>query len=85
MNQYERLYLLLKDGNPHRTDEIVREVYGERMSLARVGARIYDIKKKYGVDVDGWHDEQNPTLYWYQIKFTTPDAYKVQGVLEMSA
>ena len=68
MSQTDRLYNLLLDGRPHRTDEIVREVYGPGLSLSRVGARIWDIKKKYGVEICGWKDKKVPTLYWYQLK-----------------
>lgn len=82
MSQAQKLHTLLSDGLPHRTDEIVREVYGEGMSLARVGARIWDIKKKYGVRIDGWHDKENAALYWYQMKEVIfSDSYKVQTVL----
>mgnify|MGYP001402886203 CR=1 FL=1 len=67
VSQTDKLYDLLSDGNAHRTDEIVSKVYSGG-SLARVGARIFDVKKKYGVEIIGWHDEKNPSLYWYQIK-----------------
>jgi hypothetical protein len=40
MTQLTRLAELPKDGKPHRTDEILREVYGsEHLGIARVGAR----------------------------------------------
>lgn len=67
VSQTDKLYDLLSDGNAHRTDEIVSKAYSGG-SLARVGARIWDIKRKYGVEIIGWHDEKNPSLYWYQIK-----------------
>jgi hypothetical protein len=68
-SQMEQIYDLLRSGRPVRTDEIMREVYGnDHLGLARVGARVWDVKKKYKVEVKGWKDEQNPTLYWYQIK-----------------
>ncbi|CAG0941186.1 hypothetical protein BROC_01325 [Candidatus Brocadiaceae bacterium] len=66
LSQTSKLYELLSDGNPHRTDEIVNKTYSGG-SLARVGARIWDIQKKYGVKIRGWHDSMNPKLYWYQI------------------
>jgi hypothetical protein len=66
ISQTTRLYNLLLDGNPHRTDEIVNKIYSGG-SLARVGARIWDIQKKYGVKIIGWHDFETPKLYWYQI------------------
>ena len=68
MAQADILYDLLSDGEPHRTDEIMRKVYGgSHLGLSRVGARIFDVKAKYNVKIDGWKDEHNPTLYWYQI------------------
>jgi hypothetical protein len=68
--QTDRLYNLLSDGKPHRTDEIQVVVYGgDHRGLARVGARIYDIKYKHRVTINGWHDPDNKTLYWYQIVF----------------
>jgi hypothetical protein len=67
LTQTEKLFNLLRDGKPYRTDRIVSEVYGNGLSLARVGARIFDVKKKYGVGIVGWHDKENPALYWYQM------------------
>lgn len=67
-SQADLLYKLLEDGLPHRTDEIQARVYGgSHLGLARVGARIYDIKKKYSVNFEGWKDKDNPALYWYQL------------------
>jgi hypothetical protein len=71
--QAARLYLLLQDHQPHRTDEIVTRVYASRMSLSRVAARIYDIKRTHGLKIDGWHDPDNPALYWYQLKGKASD------------
>lgn len=78
-SQTDRLYNLLSDYLPHRTDEIVRIIYGEgerclacgrkeNLSLARVGARIYDVKKKYGVRITGRKDADNKKLYWYTMQ-----------------
>jgi len=75
-SQAERLYLLLKDGKPHRTDEIVDLIYNHGLSLARVGARIYDIKKKYGLAIEGFKDQIQPTLYWYRVKIGQLDLFK---------
>jgi len=63
-SQTDRLYDLLKDCHPHRTDEIVQKIYSGG-ALARVGARIWDVQKRYGVKIDGHHDLENPKLYWY--------------------
>lgn len=67
-SQTDKLYQLLKDGQPHRTDEIQAVVYGsEHLGLARAGARVFDVKRKYNVEIKGWHDTDNPALYWYHI------------------
>lgn len=76
MSQAERLYNLLKTGQAWRTDQIVSAIYGEGMSLSRVGARIFDIKKKHKVEIKGWKDERNPKLYWYQIATSKPQEIK---------
>lgn len=69
MAQAKKLYDLLRDGRPHRTDEICREVYGdEHLGVARIGARIYDIKKKHNLVIKSWKDEVKKSLWWYQIE-----------------
>lgn len=77
VGQVTKLYELFSNGLPHRTDEILRVVYGgDRLGLARVAARVYDVKKKYNVDIQGWPDKENPTLYWYQMRSKTNDELK---------
>jgi hypothetical protein len=77
-SQTDVLFNLLSDGRPHRTDEIVAVVYAAKdgHSLARVGARVNDIKNhpdKYGtVDITGKHDEHNRSLYWYTMRRVAP-------------
>lgn len=81
MSQSSRLFLLLSDGEPHSTIEIMEKVYGgSHFGLARVGARIYDLRSE-GYEINGWKDKDNPAIYWYQMKLVTPDAYKVQGLM----
>ena len=70
-SQTDKLYILLKDGQPHRTDEIVDKIYSGG-ALARVGARKWDVEKRYRVKINGWHDHENPKLYWYQILRPAP-------------
>lgn len=66
-SQTQRLYELLLDGKSHRTDEILREVYGsEHLGIARIGARIADLKK-LGHQIIGYHDPQNRKLYVYKL------------------
>jgi hypothetical protein len=79
MSQTDQLYNLLKDGLPHRTDEILRVVYGnEHMGIARIGARIADLKNgkhaaKIYCDIpDARADQNNRKLFWYQIRPAAP-------------
>ena len=66
MSQNAKILELLSDGKPHRTDEIMASVYGgSHLGLARIGARIWELKKK-GYEIKGWKDS-NPTLYYYQL------------------
>ncbi len=69
-SQTEKLYQLLSDGKPHATTEICAIVYGgEDLKLARVAARIYDVKQKYGVKIPpAKQDEHNATIHWYHIE-----------------
>jgi hypothetical protein len=66
--QADLLEKLLSDGRAHRTDEILQKVYGdEHLGLARVGARIWDIKKR-GRIIDSWRDKRDGRftgLHWY--------------------
>jgi len=82
MRQTDQIYNLLKDGRPVRTDEICRRVYNEGQ-LARVGARCHEIKKKYGVEIKGWKDKENPKLYWYQIYPQAKDKNKDEQLKEL--
>jgi hypothetical protein len=69
MTQTQRLYELLKDCEPHRTDEIIRVVYGsEYLGIARIGALVWDVPKNHGVKIDGRHDPDKPSLNWHQSK-----------------
>jgi len=68
ITQADKLYTLLRDGKPHRVDEICDYVYGyDRLPGARVAARVYDIKRKYGVEIKCWKDKNNRKLSWYQM------------------
>lgn len=67
MSQTRRLLNLLLDGEPHRTDHILEEIYGGgHLGIARIGARVHDLKKQ-GYEIEGFRDEENPSLYWYQL------------------
>lgn len=80
-SQADRLWNLLRDGRPHRTDEILSLVYGsEHAGIARIGARIADVKNKQHVEIRGHKDKQNPSLYWYQA-IDIPEVLRVITVL----
>lgn len=69
-SQLDRLEKLMRDYKPHRTDEIVEKVYGPRLSLSRVGARIWDFKNKRlkeGETVESFRDPDNHGLWFYQL------------------
>ncbi|MEO0304702.1 MAG: hypothetical protein ABIM64_05520 [candidate division WOR-3 bacterium] len=82
-SQNKKLLELLLDGKPHSTVEILKKVYGdEKLGLARISARIWDLEKKHGcvfLDEYGkeitekgklrcWKDKNHPTIYWYRLK-----------------
>ena len=68
MSQVEKLFNLLKDRQPHRTDEILKKVYGNnKLGIARISARVYDVKNKYLVKIESWEDTKKRTLWWYQM------------------
>lgn len=59
---------MLQDNKPHSTIDICKEVYGdEHLGLARVGARIWDLKKKYRLNIESWRDPKIKTIWWYQL------------------
>lgn len=74
VSQTERLYQLLRDGLPHRTDELVEKIYRieEGPTIARLGARVNDIKKKYEVDIESWPDKNNRKLWFYKLHLKNP-------------
>jgi hypothetical protein len=73
MTQTQKLYDLLKDGLPHRADEILRVVYGsEHQGIARIGARIADLKAGnwpglFKCNIAGYKDQDNQALYFYRL------------------
>ena len=68
--QTQRLYSLLSDGNPHDTIDILNRVYGgEHLGIARISARIWDLKKK-GYIIESWKDKERKSIWYY--KMITP-------------
>jgi len=62
----------------------VEKIYGHELPLARVGARVWDVKKRYGVKIEGQHDTDNRKLYWYSMRKVQvppmPPAFKPKAV-----
>lgn len=69
MSQNDSLYRILSDGLPHRADNLVVSVYGfcDGVRLARLSARVYDVKMKHSVEINSWPDKGNKKLWWYQL------------------
>ena len=68
-SQVQKIYKILLDGLPHRTDEFQERIFGStKYGLFRLSARIWDIKNKYNVEIESWKDKEIPSLWWYQIK-----------------
>lgn len=73
MTQAQRLLELLSDGRAHRTDEIMRVVYGsDHLGIARISARVWDLNdrfKKQGRPerIVSEKDPEHPTLYFYRL------------------
>ena len=68
MSQREQILEILKDGEPHRSDEFLARMFGDfKYGLFRLGARIHEIRKD-GYEIDGWRDKEHPSLYWYKLQ-----------------
>lgn len=79
MSQLKRILEILSDWQPHSSFELVERAYGSHgPSLARLGARIWDLKQK-GCEIAGWRDPDDPKKYWYQLKGLPVPAYEVES------
>lgn len=85
LSQVVKIYKILSDGKPHRFDEIQQELFGgTKYGAFRLGARIFDIKKEYGVDIIGHKDKNNPALYWYQLTTKQEQASMIDNTYKLS-
>ena len=67
ISQSAKIFALLKDRKPHRTDEILRECYGsEHLGIARASGRIGEFRKE-GYIINSWADKKVKSLWWYQL------------------
>jgi hypothetical protein len=67
MSQASRLYQLLSDHQWHSTPEILERVYGgSHLGIARIGARIHDLRSK-GHDIEGKRHPDNPAIFLYRL------------------
>lgn len=66
-----RIYEILSDCRPHRSDEITNKLFGTadtaRTGLFRLGARIFDIRAE-GYIIHSWKDKDNHKLHWYLLE-----------------
>ena len=70
MSQADRMLEVLKDCQPHSTPDLLLRVYGsEHLGIARVGARIFDLKAKLpeGYEIRSWRDPKRKTVWVYQL------------------
>lgn len=65
---------VLADGKPHSAFELARIVAEENFGGAenvhhglRIGARIWDLRNKRGMNIHGWNDPENPQKHIYQL------------------
>lgn len=67
MSQTDKLYRLLSDYEWHLTPEILEKVYGaSHLGIARISARILDVKRKYVVDIES--ESVHGSLWKYRLK-----------------
>ncbi|MEK7578395.1 MAG: hypothetical protein AAB456_01585 [Patescibacteria group bacterium] len=84
-SQAARLFQLLSDYREHSTIEILEKIYGgEHLGLARIGARVYDIKKKYKAIITSRRDTLRPTICWYRMKPLSSNSMAVNIINEES-
>jgi len=71
MSLKDKIYEILKDGKPHRSDEIVRRLFRTdnttKIGLFNLHARIHDLRKDGYNIPPATHDKEYSKLCWYQI------------------
>ena len=78
LSQKQKLLVLLSDHEWHSTIDVLENVYGnDHLALARVGARVFDLKSD-GHVIEGKKDAERPTIYWYRL-VRSPEKPKLTG------
>jgi hypothetical protein len=71
MSYRQQIYEILKDGKPHRSDEITRALFGsdktDRTGLFNLHGRVSELRKQGYNIPPAWRDRENPKLSWYQM------------------
>jgi hypothetical protein len=68
ISQISKIYDLLLDGNAHSTTVILEKIFGvNHYGYANIHGRITDIRKKYGVRIINFKDDNIKSLSYYQI------------------
>lgn len=79
MSQATQLLELLSDNRWHSTVEIMERVYGgSHLGIARIGARIFDLKAK-GHTIEGKRHPENPTIFLYRLMPERPETLSLLG------
>ena len=82
MSQSKRLLALLSDQQWHSTVEIMERVYGgSHLGIARIGARVFDLRAK-GHQIEGKKHPENPAIYLYRLVPEEPETIPLDLPLE---
>ena len=74
MSQAKKLLALLSDHQWHSTVEILERVYGgSHLGIARIGARIWDLRNA-GHQIEGKKHPEKPSIYQYRLVPKEPEA-----------
>lgn len=73
MSQASKLLALLSDHRWHSTIDIMERVYGgSHLGIARIGARVFDLRAR-GHEIEGKKHPENPAIYLYRLVPEEPE------------
>ena len=76
MSQAKKLLALLSDHQWHSTVDILEQVYGgSHLGIARIGARIWDLRNA-GHEIEGKKHPENAAIYMYRLVPKQPEVNK---------